>query len=145
MIHLSQLLIKKAKKQRQKVQKDRISATQPLTSTDGDASMSQAQMDTIISSIINTVGTDTVIDSSLPIHVCDSDFHNLRAHIDSLNVVIAQLNNKVEFLLSYLGLKDDSQFSKIQDQPGSVSVPGNFLFLSPVLLARQSGDHRLAQ
>jgi hypothetical protein len=61
---------KKAKRQRQKVQKDQISVNQPITFNGNDSPMSQSQMDTIFSSVINTAGMDinSVINPVTKIH-----------------------------------------------------------------------------
>jgi hypothetical protein len=112
-------LNKKAKKQRQKGQKD-ISATQPLTVTVDDcALMSAAVMDTVIESVINP----SLILNPSAVNLCECD--KLKVEMSSLIKTIAQLSAKVEFLMSFLGLESDNEPSDRSQHPQGHSVSSN--------------------
>jgi hypothetical protein len=112
---------KKARKQRQATKRTLTSATQPnIDTSTNDVSLSQTDIDMIISSVA-TPKISHESGFSVEKRDSDSECNSLRAEINSLNAVITQLNTKVEFLLSYLGLKDDNQINHSQEQ--SVPVP----------------------
>lgn len=135
---------KKAKRQRQKLLRDQISTTQPLTPVNNDfVSMSQADMDSVINSVVNQTDIDQTIcvgsnstTQSMHASYCKCDM--MKTEVDSLNNIITQLKVKVDFLMSYLGLEDvktptnatidrtmqsaDSEFTAIQPtQPNPLS------------------------
>jgi hypothetical protein len=122
---------KKAKKLRQKNQKGMDNATQSSTNDCNDSlPMSQNDMDDVINAVINPVDTNQIsiggsnsIPGSIIINTNNCDL--LKAEINSLNTIIAQLNIKVDFLMSFLGLKDDDSITQPQAQSASQSNPTN--------------------
>ena len=115
---------KKARKQRHKSQ---LSATQPLPVVNANSgSTSQSTMDAIFSSVVNPVAVsdnccpNTTVDL-ICVNKCRCD--DMRAEISNLNSVITQLSTKMEFIMSYLGLKEDENTAlNIQAQPATVST-----------------------
>jgi hypothetical protein len=115
---------KKAKKQRHKSQ---ISSTQPLPVANADSgSSSQSTMDAIFSSVVNPVAvsdkccSNTTVDM-IGVNKCRCE--ELNAEIRNLNSVIAQLSTKMEFIMSYLGLKEDENTApNVQTQLATVST-----------------------
>jgi hypothetical protein len=97
----------KAKRGRQKNQ---ISATQPLSLTacnDNSESMSPTEMDTIFSSVVNPVDTKQCSSNSIlpPVNdKCRCD--EMKAETISFKGIVNQLSIKIDFLMSYIGLKE---------------------------------------
>lgn len=101
------------KRPRKGRQRNQLSASQPPTTANEDSmSTSHSVMDSIISSVanpVNPVGSDqccsnSTIESEV-VNKCKCDV--MKAEISNLNAIIAQLSVKVDFLMSYFGLKDD--------------------------------------
>ena len=127
---------KKAKTQRQKHLKNQTSFTQSSSLSCEDLA-SQVEMDNAIDSVINQaddilpnvqingVRSGSCSDSTAVKH-CGNSYNcqcnDLKAEIKSLTSTITQLSTKVEFLLSFLGLDDDSCKSTAVNQPQTSST-----------------------
>ena len=113
---------KKAKKLRQKNQKGLENTTQSSTNDCDDLlPLSQDDMDNVINAVINPMDTNQIsIGVSNPvtgsINVNTSNCELLKAEVNKLNAIIAQLTIKVDFLMSFLGLKDDGPITQSQSQ-----------------------------
>ncbi len=113
---------KKAKKLRQKNQKGLENTSQSSTNDCDDLlPLSQDDMDNAINAVINPMDTNQIsIGGSNPvagsINVNTSNCDLLKAEVNKLNAIIAQLTIKVDFLMSFLGLKDDGPITQSQSQ-----------------------------
>ena len=133
-ISTDELFVTKTNKKTKKMQQKNIGSTQPLTTVNNDvmpmSQLSQLEIDDVINSVINPVDNVQSVsgnyNSSMnSMHSCDCSI--LKSEINSLHIVIGQLNTKVEFLLSYLGLKDDivvaqTQNQSVQDPQSNIST-----------------------
>lgn len=103
------------------IQQKNTSSTQPLPTVSNNVMpMSQLEIVNVINPVDN-VQSAVSDNSNSPTssmhdikHGCDCI--KLKAEINSLNTVIVQLNTKVEFLLSYLGLQKDISNDQTQNQ-----------------------------
>lgn len=124
---------KKAKKLRQKNRKDMDNTTQsstndcddllPMSQNDMDNDMNNV-MDNVINAVINTVDTNQIttdgsnsMTGSTNVNTGNCDL--LKTEINNLNAIITQLNIKVDFLMSFLGLKGDDLITQQQAQSAS--------------------------
>jgi hypothetical protein len=88
---------KKAKKQRQKLQKELINSNQPVNVDANDCvPMSQADMDSVIESVINPNSMSIL--SAVSHCVCDQ----LKAEMSSMQNTITELNSRV-VVIPWLG------------------------------------------
>ena len=104
-----------------KIQQKNSSLTQPLPTVSNDIMpMSQLEIDNVINPVDNvqSVISGNLNSSTSSMHDIkhDCDCNKLKAEINSRNTVIVQLNTKVEFLLSYLGLQNDISIGQTQNQ-----------------------------
>ena len=118
---------KKAKKLRQKNQKGLENTTQSSTNDCDDLlPLSQDDMDNVFNAVINPMDTNQIsIGGSNPvtgsINVNTSNCELLKAEVNKLNAIIAQLTIKVDFLMSFLGLKDNGPITQSHSQSQSVA------------------------
>ena len=140
-----EIVTKKARKQRQATKKNQISASQPNASIDDSSSSHNDNMDIIISLVASSMNSyeSGCSKSNSPNlsqdNKCTCD--ELKLELTSARAAILQLQNKVDFLMSYLDLIDDvssnnkssttslpqEQSIQVQSANGVAMVPSNGL------------------